>query len=135
MSKRNRRQAFTLLELLLVMAILVVLAGLAGFSVISMQKGALSKAAYIQVQNLEDQCKAYKLNVGTFPAKLDDLHILPSGMEQFKWGGPYLEDPVPMDPWGQPYKYNRDEQNDRVSIVSAGPDLQAGTQDDIPQVQ
>lgn len=134
-SKRKRRKGFTLLELLLVMAILVVLASLAGFSVMSMQANAYSQAAYIQIQNLEDQCKAFKLHVGTYPNTLDDLHLMPSGMTKLRWGGPYLEDPVPMDPWNREYQYTPDEQNERVTIMSFGKDGTAGTDDDIPQIE
>ena len=134
-TRSRRRKGFTLLELLLVMAILVVLASLAGFSVMSMRAGALSRAAFVQIQSLEDQCKAYKLNVGNYPNTLDDLHIMPSGLTAMTWGGPYLDDPVPMDPWNNPYNYTKDELNDRVTITSNGKDGQSGTQDDIPQVQ
>lgn len=129
------RKGFTLLELLLVMAILIVLAGLAGFSVLGMQKRAYSNAAQLQIENFESMCKAYRLNTGSFPQKLDDLHVLPSGMNRSLWGGPYLEEPVPLDPWQMKYEYVIDTQNDRVVIRSNGPDKQKGTPDDIPVVQ
>ena len=132
---RNRRSGFTLLELLLVMAILVVLASLAGFSVLNMRSNALSRAASIQISSFESMCKAYKLQVGMFPNTLDDLHVQPAGMTKITWGGPYLEDPVPMDPWQRPYTYVADDMNDRVTITSNGPDGQANTEDDIPQIK
>ena len=132
---RNRRSGFTLLELLLVMAILVVLASLAGFSVLNMRSNALSRAAFIQVESFESMCKAYKLQVGMFPNSLDDLHVQPAGMTKITWGGPYLEDPVPMDPWQRPYNFTADDANERVTITSNGPDGQSGTEDDIPQIK
>ena len=127
-----RRQGFTLLELLLVMAILVVLAGASGFAILQMRTGAMSKAAYVETVNLSDMCKAYKLSVGRFPNTLEDLYTLPSGMNNALWGGPYLDKPVPLDPWGRAYDYVPDEVNERVTITSAGKDGQVGTQDDIP---
>ena len=132
---RNRRSGFTLLELLLVMAILVVLASLAGFSVLNMRSNALARTAFIQIEMLESNCKAYKLQVGVFPNTLDDLHVQPAGMTRITWGGPYLEDPVPLDPWQRPYTYTADDMNERVTITSNGPDGQAGTEDDIPQIR
>ena len=131
--RRRARKGFTLLELLLVMAILVVLAGATGFAYLRMQSGALSRAAFNQIKTLERACTAYKIDVGTFPQTLDDLYTLPSGMNQAIWLGPYIDEPVPLDPWQRKYTYTADDVNDRVSIRSVGKDGQQGTQDDIPQ--
>ncbi|MFT5304370.1 MAG: general secretion pathway protein G [Mariniblastus sp.] len=129
---RKRKSGFTLLELLLVMAILVVLASLSTFAVLSLKRGALAKAAVTEISTLSNACKMYKLQVGSFPAKLEDLHQAPSGMDRNTWGGPYLDKPVNADPWQRPYKFGVDEANDLVMISSDGPDGQSGTQDDIP---
>ncbi len=131
-STSDRRQGFTLLELLLVMAILVVLAGASGFAILQMREGANTKAAYLEIDTLEQMCKAYNLSVGRFPTTLNDLYTLPSGMNQAMWGGPYLDKPVPKDPWQQEYNYSIDNINSRVTITSAGKDGQMGTNDDIP---
>ena len=74
----------------------------------------------------------YKLNVGSFPAKLDDLYANPSGLSKVQWGGPYVSEPVSGDPWQRPYKYTPDDANERVMITSSGPDGRAGTEDDVP---
>ena len=131
----GRNSGFTLLELLLVMAILVVLASLSGFAIIGMQKNALSKSAFIEIQSLEKACTAYRLNVGTFPQKLDDLYSPPNGLSQAQWGGPFIEKPVKADPWRREYTYSADEAMGKVNIRSAGPDGQSGTPDDVPNPQ
>lgn len=128
----NRNSGFTLLELLLVMAILVVLASLSTFAILSLQKTSLQRTAFVEIKTLSRACKMYKLTVGSFPATLDDLYTNPSGLSKAQWGGPYVEAPVGSDPWQRPYTYGADELNDRVNITSAGPDGQAGTQDDVP---
>lgn len=133
--KASRNSGFTLLELLLVMAILVVLASLSGFAIIGMQKNALMKAAFIEIQSLEDACTAYRLNVGTFPQKLDDLYTPPNGLSRTQWGGPFIEKEIKADPWQRAYTYSRDEVQGKVTIRSAGPDGQAGTEDDVPDPQ
>lgn len=133
-SPRNRRRqaGFTLLELLLVMAILVVLASLSTFAILALQKNSYKRTAFMEIQTLSKACKMYKLNVGNFPNELSDLSTLPSGMNAAQWGGPYIEEAVGNDPWNRPYTYTPDEVNDRVSIVSSGPDGQMGSEDDVP---
>ncbi len=131
--KNQRNSGFTLLELLLVMAILVVLASLSTFAILSLQASSLQKAALVEIGTLSKACKMYKLNVGQFPADLNDLYQNPSGLSKMQWGGPYIEKAVKADPWQRPYKYGTDEANDRVTITSSGPDGQAGTQDDVPE--
>ena len=128
---RRSRQGFTLLELLLVMAILVVLAGLAGFAVLGMQQSAYSGSANVEIKTLANACKMYKLRVGAFPAKLQDLNTRPSGLDQASWGGPYIDTPKVNDPWNRPYKYTPNDGNNTVLIQSSGPDGQMGSEDDV----
>ena len=134
-NRRSRRSAFTLLELLLVMAILVVLASLSTVAILSMQSNAYQRAAYTDVTTLSNACQMYKLNVGTFPATLDDLFTLPNGLSQAQWQGPYIQKQITGDPWNRPYTYAADEVNNRVTITSNGPDGQAGTEDDVTSAQ
>ena len=130
---RIRRAGFTLLELLLVMAILVVLASLSTFAILNLQTSSLQKTAQIQVETFKDACTMYKLSVGSFPRTLNDLHLLPSGMTQAQWGGPYLDEAIPNDPWNRPYNYAPDNVSQRVVITSNGPDGQRNTNDDVPK--
>ena len=128
---RHRRQGFTLLELLLVLAILVVLASLSTVAVFSFQKSSYRKAALMEITTLSSQCEAFRLDINTYPSKLDDLYTLPSGFSKNQWNGPYIKPPMKGDPWGKPYSYQADLENDRVIIMSSGPDGQEGTDDDV----
>ena len=128
---RRSRQGFTLLELLLVMAILVVLAGLASVAVLGIQKTSYSRSANVEIKTLANACTMYKINVGAFPAKLEDLSTRPSGLDQASWGGPYIDSPTVNDPWNRPYKYTPNDGNNTVLIQSSGPDGQMGSQDDV----
>ena len=130
-SSRSSRQGFTLLELLLVMAILVVLASLASLAILPMLSNSRADATRIEIQSLANSCKMYKIRVGAFPAKLEDLTTRPSGLDQSSWGGPYLEKLTVNDTWNRPYKYTPNDNNDTVLIQSAGADGQLGSEDDV----
>lgn len=134
--KRSRR-AFTLLELMLVMAILVILASLGTVAVLNLRRGADSDATLTQISVLSQSCKTFKLHMGYFPNSLDDLLAMPAGTTPGKWRGPYIDNvsQVPLDSWGNPFTYSADELNNRVQIVSSGPDRQAGTTDDVSNVR
>ncbi len=131
----SHRSGFTLIELLLVMAILVILASIGSVAYLNYMRNARSDIALITISDLESQCKAYKLQVGNFPVDLNDLYQQPAGLNKQQWRGPYLEKPVPLDPWGKKYNYSRDEANNRVFIQSFGPDGMQGTDDDVPEIQ
>ena len=134
-TSRRSRQGFTLLELLLVMAILVVLAGLAGFAVLGMADSANQSAANVEIKTLQNACKMFKLRVGRFPTKLQELSSRPSGIDQASWGGPYIDSPVVNDPWSRPYKYTPNDATNTVLIQSSGPDGQMGSLDDVSNAQ
>ena len=130
---RSDRKGFTLMELLLVMAILVIMASMVTFAFLNIQKNAQSDACLSQINTLENACISYKLQVGRFPNSLDDLFTQPAGLSARQWRGPYLNEAVPNDPWGNPYNYGPDEANNRVFIASPGPDGQQGSADDVPE--
>lgn len=133
-SRQQRKPAgFTLLELLLVMAILVVLAGLGTVAYTRIGSSANTKLCMVAIKEIKDQCIGYKLQNGAYPKTLQDLVTLPSGSTQAEWGGPYFQDgKLPKDPWKNDFQYSADEQMDKVSVTSKGPDGNVGTADDVP---
>ena len=128
-SRSNRlayQAAFTLVELLVVLAILGMLAALVGPQVLNQLGGAKSKSAAIQIRDFEQALELYKLDVGKFPNASDGLDALvrePSSARG--WNGPYLKkDEVPLDPWGNAYEYS--VSGSQVEIVSLGADGRSG---------
>ena len=99
------------------------------------QGSTSESAASVEIKTLANACKMYKLNVGSFPAKLQDLSQLPSGLNQAQWAGPYLDPPIVNDPWNRPYKYSPNDETNTVSIQSAGPNGEFGTLDDLSNAQ
>ena len=64
----RRRQAFTLLELMIVLVILVLLFAMVGPRLLGSQKKADIKAAKTQIGNLEAALELYAVDMRTFPS-------------------------------------------------------------------
>jgi general secretion pathway protein G len=134
---RAARRAFTLLEILVVLAIIGLLAGLAITNIDKIFGGAQVSVAQTFVnQTMKTALTAYRISMGSYPTTAEGLQALltpPSGKEG-KWGGPYItETKVPLDPWGEPYQYACPGKHNKSSydVWSKGPDKQDGTADDI----
>ncbi len=132
-SRFRKRSAFTLMELLLVMSILVIMGGMVTFAFLNIGRTASMDLTNTQIITFKQSCVRFKLDHSRFPNSLDDLVSAPAGMTVRQWKGPYLDaDKVPLDQWGNPYTYAKDEGMNKVSIRSSGPDGQINTVDDIP---
>jgi general secretion pathway protein G len=96
------RSAFTLLEVLIVVAILVVLAGVSSMYVFRYLDDAKRDRVKADVQTITKACQAYQIRTGEFPPTLQALLQPPQG------GAPYLENGMDAikDPWQKEYQYN-----------------------------
>jgi general secretion pathway protein G len=97
------RQAFTLMEMLVVVAIIVALAGLGGYYFVGQANEARKSTAKVQVKALTQAVEAYNVDHrGLWPPSLDVL------LQKDDFGGPYLKNTDALiDPWGKPYQYNQ----------------------------
>jgi len=122
---RQRTKAFTLIELLAVIAILGLIAAFAVPQVLKWMSGARSDSARIQIEALGASIDLYRLEVGTFPPTLEALIEQPPGVD--KWNGPYLKKRViPKDPWGYDYIYRYPGKNGGYDLLSLGADNKEG---------
>ncbi len=134
--RRQKRQAgFTLIEVLLVLVILVVLGSIAVSTFTNTQRNAMKNAAKSQISMFKTPLAEYHLDMNVYPSTADGLEALrnaPASSDS-RWGGPYMEDEIPKDPWGQPYQYASpgSKNPNSYDIWSYGPDQQNSTQDDI----
>ncbi len=123
---------FSLVEVLIVLALIALLAGLAVTNLSKFFASGNEKAATIFVtSSLELPMQSYRLDIGSFPTKLDDLLVNPG--KGNRWKGPYIKDKL-LDPWGNKYEYRVPPQKNvggDYDLWSKGPDGQSGTQDDI----
>ena len=125
MHSNRRNRAFTLIELLAVIAILGLIAAFAVPQVLKWVSGARSDSARIQIEALGASIDLYRLEVGSFPPTLDALVEKPSGVD--RWDGPYIKKKViPKDPWGNDYVYRYPGDNGEYDLMSLGSDNSVG---------
>jgi general secretion pathway protein G len=102
-NRATRRAAFTLLEILVVVAIVVILAGVGVVATTSYLENAKKSKAVLGCKGISQAAEAYYLNPSsnnTYPQSLQD-------MVQPPFGGPLLKNGQQdtIDPWGRPYNY------------------------------
>ncbi|MCA9260651.1 MAG: type II secretion system major pseudopilin GspG [Planctomycetales bacterium] len=133
-SRRPRVAAgFTLIEVLLVLIILVIIGSLAVNVFTGTTDRANMNAAKAQASLVASAIDRYRIDMGKYPDKLEDLWTDPSdGGTSSKWGGPYVT-PLKPDPWEADYEYQaKGKKNpDGYDFWSNGPDGKSGTDDDI----
>jgi general secretion pathway protein G len=131
---RGRRNAFTLIELLLVMVILVILASIVVPKMTGYSERARKTKAVTEIESFKSALKMFEIDCGRFPTSEEGLQALthqPNGVQGWKQGG-YMDD-IPNDPWGNPYQYRSPGQHnpDGFDVFSMGPDGHEGGTDDI----
>ncbi len=129
----HRRNAFTLIELLLVMVILVVLAAVVVPKFANRSQQAKNTAAILQISNFKLSLDAFEVDNGKYPSTEEGLQSLASNTGNWQnWHGPYMENPPLNDPWNHPYIYRfPGTHGTSFDLLSAGEDGQEGTNDDI----
>lgn len=126
--RRGTAAGFTLLELMVVVVILGILLGVVAYNVQGKDDKAKVTAARASIKNIENAIEMYKLDIGKYPDKMDDLIQQPSDAKN--WDGPYLKDKkLPVDPWGKEFVLLRPGEGGRdYDVVSLGRDGTPGGQ-------
>lgn len=101
---------FSLLEMLVVLVIIGLIASLVGPRLFSRVDSSKVQVAETQARMLRGAVETYRLEVGRLPGADEGLGVLytppADARQRNRWRGPYLDEPVPMDPWGNPYEYS-----------------------------
>jgi general secretion pathway protein G len=135
-----RRSAFTLVEVIIVLAIVLLLSGLVGVAVMQRRGEARTDTVKIELNTIRNAMKLFCLDFDRYPtdeegvAVLWDRARLEGDEEESRRWKRYLDRPMPNDRWGSPWGYRQvSEFGDETEydLWSFGPDKQDGTDDDI----
>jgi len=122
-SAATRSRGFTLLELLVVVVIIGLLASYVGpryFGQLGRSEVTTAKA---QMQAFSRALDQFRLDVGRYPTTEQGLNaLLTRPGDEPKWNGPYLQNAVPLDPWGKAYVYRSPGEKGDYDILSFGKD-------------
>ncbi len=123
---------FTLVELLVVLVILVLLASIIGPRVIGYLGSSRSKTAQVQMESLVTSLELFHIDVGRYPNTVEGLTALVQQTGKTGgWNGPYLsKGSIPLDPWGQPYRYESPGKKGPFDLYSYGRDGKEGGADE-----
>lgn len=129
----NDVRAFTLAEIMLVVAILGILAAVVVPRLTGRSQEARLQATKLQIENIGTALDAFEYDCGRYPSTTEGLEALrraPSGTSN--WKGPYLKKSLPVDPWNNAYVYvSPGARNQDFDLYSMGADQREGGGDDI----
>ncbi|MGE0358364.1 MAG: type II secretion system major pseudopilin GspG [Burkholderiales bacterium] len=126
----KRQSAFTLIEVLVVVAILGILAAIVVPRIMDRPDEAKRVAARADIAAIVQSLKLYRLDNGFYPATDQGLAALvqkPASQPvpgNWKQGG-YLER-LPRDPWGSDYQYLQPGLRGEIDVFSLGADRARG---------
>ena len=111
LDRASRAAGFTLIEIMAVVMIIGLLSSLVGYAVFQQVDKGRTVAAEAQISNLEGVLELYRMDNARFPTTEQGLEALvrKSGVSpeprRFPAGGYLKGGRVPLDPWGEPYRY------------------------------
>ncbi len=125
--KSNLRKAFSLIELLIVIAILGLLVSMVAPAIMDRADQAKRDQVCIQMAEIKKAFDMFKLDNGMLPETEEGIEALMSNPDPDKYPGysvkPYMER-LPKDPWKQSFTYVNE--NGNVELISYGTDRKEG---------
>ncbi|MEH6828027.1 type II secretion system major pseudopilin GspG [Parasphingorhabdus sp.] len=132
---QQKRNGFTLVELMVVIFILGLLTTIVVINVLPSQDRAMVQKARADIATLGQALEMYRLDNLAYPGSSDGLQALiapPASLAttaRYRQGG-YIKK-LPDDPWGRPYQYdNPGRQGPGFDLYSLGADGAPGGDDD-----
>lgn len=128
------QKGFSLIEILVALTLLGIAGTFVAGKIFEQLEEGQIQATKIQMEAIEANLKEFRRKCGFYPPETDGLNALiskPSGKECKNYPPEgFLEDGViPLDPWETEYLYKLS--GSKPEVISAGPDQQFETEDDI----
>jgi len=128
-SANRLRAAFTLMEMMLVLAIIALLIAIGAVTLGEVDENAKFTTADAQINTIKTAVQMYKTNNRSLPPSLEALVKPPANARVKK---PYIEENGIIDPWGTKYQFRSPGKNGKsYEIYSFGPDKKDGGDDDV----
>ena len=118
--RKKGNQAFTLIEIMVVLIIIAIMASFIIPSVINRPDEARITKVKNDIMALEGALDLYKLDNGRYPSNSEVLKVLISEEENT-----YLKR-LPLDPWGHAYQFDNPGKFNKIDIYSFGADQKPG---------
>jgi len=128
MQNRNKKSAFSLIELMIVIVILGLLAAMVMPSLTGKGEEAKRDLVCVQMKSIYDGAlDMYKIKNSVYPSTEEGLKILTEDDSYFKDGK------MPKDSWGSEFVYLNNE--GEVELISLGADKKEGGKDEAKDIK
>lgn len=128
MQNRNKKAAFSLIELMIVIVILGLLAAMVMPSLTGKGEEAKRDLVCVQMKSIYDGAlDMYKIKNSVYPSTEEGLSVLTQDSSYFKDGK------MPKDSWGQEFIYLNND--GVVELISLGADKKEGGKDEAKDIK
>ena len=126
----KKEAGMTLLEIIIVVALLGTLGVYLITNLTQQADTAKIDQTKLAIGNIRQALQLYRVHMKKYPTTDAGLQVLLENPGDKRWRGPYIDNANKLlDPWDAEFEYESDGRN--VKIMSAGPDFEMGTDDDI----
>ncbi|OIP55192.1 MAG: type II secretion system protein GspG [Helicobacteraceae bacterium CG2_30_36_10] len=136
---KNRRKAFTLIELMIVIVILGLLAAMVMPSLTGKGEEAKRNLVCVQMKSIYNgSLDMFKINNSMYPTTAEGLEALAENPDSEKYSnysqsGYFKDAKIPKDSWGNNFIYINNDGN--VELISLGADKKEGGEDEAADIK